>query len=194
MEVFGRVDADLKVIDEEIMVLENNVQQHHLQDVEFELLRCKQKHIQYMHREEIMGCKKSRIKWICEGDENTAFFHASLRCKKKFKVLENMVLDDGRVLESGEAVLEGAVEFFQQHLSTSEVCLEDLGMNLLSLVIFEAGNSSLCRAPEMIEIKEALWSILQDSSQGPNGFSASFFHHAWDIVKDDLLKLAIEFF
>lgn len=46
----------------------------------------------------------------------------------------------------------------------------------------------------MIEIKEALWLILQDNILRPDGFSASLFHHTWDIVKDDLLKLAIEFF
>lgn len=49
---------------------------------------------------------------ISEGDENTSFFHASLWCKKKFKPVENMLLDDGSILESGEAILEGAVDFF----------------------------------------------------------------------------------
>lgn len=81
--------------------------------MENEHLRCKQKHLTYMHREEIMNCQKSRIIWIWEGNNNTAFFHASLWCKKKFKPLENMLVEDQNMLESGDAVLEGAVEFFQ---------------------------------------------------------------------------------
>ncbi|KAG2684952.1 hypothetical protein I3760_10G100800 [Carya illinoinensis] len=187
-EVFGKVEVDLKVIEEELLALENNVQQNYTQDMEVELLRCKQKHLQYLHREEIMGCQKSRVKWICEGDENTAFFHASLRCKKKFKALESMILEDGSVLDSGEAVLEGAVDFFQQQLTTSAVSFEEPGMNLITFIITEDDNQFLCRVPNLMEVKEALWSIPQDSSPGPDGFSA------WDIIKEDLLMLAIEFF
>ncbi|XP_042964616.1 uncharacterized protein LOC122298830 [Carya illinoinensis] len=193
-EVFGKVEVDLKVIEEELLALENNVQQNYTQDMEVELLRCKQKHLQYLHREEIMGCQKSRVKWICEGDENTAFFHASLRCKKKFKALESMILEDGSVLDSSEAVLEGPVDFFQQQLTTSAVSFEEPGMNLTTSIITEDDNQFLGRVPNLMEVKEALWSIPQDSSPGPDGFSASFFHHAWDIIKEDLLMLAIEFF
>ncbi|XP_042972861.1 uncharacterized protein LOC122304669 [Carya illinoinensis] len=193
-EVFGKVEVDLKVIEEELLAMENNVQQNYTQDMEVDLLRCKQKHLQYLHREEIMGCQKSRVKWICEGDENTAFFHASLRCKKKFKALESMILEDGSVLDSGEAVLEGAVDFFHQQLTTTAVSFEEPGMNLITSIITEDDNQFLCRVPNLMEVKEALWSIPQDSSPGPDGFSASFFHHAWDIIKEDLLMLAVEFF
>ncbi|KAG6730863.1 hypothetical protein I3842_01G100500 [Carya illinoinensis] len=193
-EVFGKVEVDLKVIKEELLELENNVQHNYTQDMEVEILRCKQKHLQYLQREEIMGCQKSKVKWICEGDENTAFFHASLRCKKKFKALESMALEDGSVLDSGQAVLEGAVDFFQQQLTTSAVSFEEPSMNLITPIITEDDNQFLCRVPNLMEVKEALWSIPQDSSPGPDGFSTSFFHHAWDIIKEDLLMLAIEFF
>lgn len=67
-------------------------------------------------------------------------------------------------------------------------------MNLLTSVISEADNHLLCRAPVMMEIKEALWSILQDSSFGFDEFSTNFFQHARDIINEDLLKVTIEFF
>lgn len=111
-----------------------------------------------MHKEEIMGCQKSRIKWICEGDENTTFFHASLRCKKKLKALKYLSTSEVCGIFSAAFIDVGSVS-------------RGPGMNLLSPVIFEAENSSLCRAPELIEIKEAIWSIPQDSSLGPDGFS-----------------------
>ncbi|KAF5470749.1 hypothetical protein F2P56_011240 [Juglans regia] len=177
-EVFGRVEVDLKEIEEELLELEMLIQQNYSLDVEAELLRCKQKHIQYLHREEIMRCQKSRIKWMSEGDKNMAFFHASLSCKKKFKAVEKMTLEDGTIMESSEAVLEGAVDFFQKRLSTLAVSFAETGLNLLTSIISDTDNRLLCRVLHMLEIKEALWSILQDSSPGPDGFSASFFHHA----------------
>lgn len=51
MEVFDRVDVDLNVIEEDILELENNVLQNYSPDMEVQLLRCKPKHIQYLHRE-----------------------------------------------------------------------------------------------------------------------------------------------
>ncbi|XP_042974693.1 uncharacterized protein LOC122306327 [Carya illinoinensis] len=49
-EVFGKVGVDLKIIEEELLELENNVQHNYTQDMEVELLRCKQKHLQYLYR------------------------------------------------------------------------------------------------------------------------------------------------
>lgn len=111
-EVFDRVDGDLQVIEEELLELEKNVHQDYSLDMENELLRCNQNRLQYMHREEIMSYQKSRIRWICEGDDNVAIFYASFRFKRKFKPLVNMILEDGIILESGETVPEGVVEFF----------------------------------------------------------------------------------
>lgn len=65
------------------------------QERESELLLCKQRHLMWFHREEILGCQKSRIKWLTDGDSNSAFFHASLRVKKKNKLIECMELSDG---------------------------------------------------------------------------------------------------
>ena len=46
----------------------------------------------------------------------------------------------------------------------------------------------------MEEVREALWSIPQGGSPGPDGFSTSFFILAWEVVKQDILDMAKEFF
>lgn len=50
-EVFARVDVELKEIEGELLELEQLVQQDDSSEVENALLRCKQKHLIYMHRE-----------------------------------------------------------------------------------------------------------------------------------------------
>lgn len=53
----------------------------------------------------------------------------------------------------------------------------------------------LCKPPTLEELKNALWSIPQDSSSlGLDGFSASFFMHSWDIIKAVLAAMAEDFF
>jgi hypothetical protein len=39
------------------------------------------------------------------------------------------------------------------------------------------------------EIKEALDQMNSDKAPGPDGFTARFFQHCWDIIKSDLTKL-----
>lgn len=102
---------------------------------EAELLSCKQDHLQWLHREEIMGCQKSRIKWISEGDLNTGFFHASLHVKKKTKFIDRMDISNGQVLEPADEVHDGAINFYKELLSTSSVEFDEEALELLSPVV-----------------------------------------------------------
>ncbi|PKA55718.1 5'-3' exoribonuclease 2 [Apostasia shenzhenica] len=47
--------------------------------------------------------------------------------------------------------------------------------------------------PSMDEVKEAIFTIHKDSAHGPNGFGSGFYQSCWEIIKDDLLKAAVEF-
>lgn len=79
---------------------------------EADLLNCKQQHLQWLHREEILGCQKSRVKWLAEGDSNMAFFHSMMRTKKNNKREGKMRLESRQVLDSVEEVHNGALSFF----------------------------------------------------------------------------------
>lgn len=105
-----------------------------------------------------------------------------------------MKVEDGKTLYTSEEVHLGAVDYFQELLLTSAVTTDMDAMQLLWAVIFDEDNLMLCRQPTMEEVKVAFLSILPDSSPGPDGFSASFFHHSWDIIKKNLLDTTIEFF
>nr|GFB91334.1 putative RNA-directed DNA polymerase, eukaryota, reverse transcriptase zinc-binding domain protein [Tanacetum cinerariifolium] len=44
------------------------------------------------------------------------------------------------------------------------------------------------------EVKEAMFSMGNDKSSGPDGFTAAFFKGAWDIVANDVTNVVREFF
>ncbi|XP_022893966.1 uncharacterized protein LOC111408437 [Olea europaea var. sylvestris] len=193
-EVFGKVQQELGYMEDKLTHLEHALIEHHSQETERELFQCRQKHSAWLQWKEIFWKQKSRIKWPMEGDSNTKFFHASVRNKIKSLRIDHMVLEDGLALHSADEVHEGAIQFFQSLLSVSPVNVVDSEMELLQPVIVATDNVSLCKMPGLEEVKEALWSTPSDSSPGPDGFSASFFVHAWDIVKEDLLEVVKEFF
>ncbi|KAG6652101.1 hypothetical protein CIPAW_06G159500 [Carya illinoinensis] len=61
-------------------------------------------------------------------------------------------------------------------------------------VINDGENLALGRAPSLEEVKDALFSILIDSSLGPDDFGSSFFRVCWDFVKYDIVEAIAEFF
>lgn len=169
------MDLDIKMIEEELVDLEHTMITNFSHEIEMALLTCEQKHLLYLHREEIMGYQKSRFKSLSEGDLNTTFFHALMKCEKKIKIVEQMVIEDGSSLDSADVVHKGVVDFFQQLLSMQPIFVDEPGMNLPFPIISNAENIALGAVLSMEEVKKALWSIPQDSSPGSDGFSASFF-------------------
>lgn len=53
---------------------------------------------------------------------------------------------------------------------------------------------SLCGVAFEQEIKEALWSIRDDKSLGPDGFNNYFFKKAWGIVGKEICMAIKDFF
>ncbi|KAF5480638.1 hypothetical protein F2P56_001374 [Juglans regia] len=132
VEVFGRVEVELKALENRIVALEQSVLTDFSSQTEAELLSCKQQHLRWLHREEILGCQNSRIKWLMEGGSNTAFFQAMMCIKKKNKRVEKMRLENGQVHESVEEVHNGTIDlFFQYLLATDGVHFDEDSLSLL---------------------------------------------------------------
>lgn len=64
--------------------------------------------------------KKTRIKWLEEGDANPAYFHGVLKNRKK-KFLLNKIMDEqNQWIEGKEAISEAAVQYFQKTFSSEQ--------------------------------------------------------------------------
>lgn len=97
-------------------------------------------------------------------------------------------------LVSADTTHSESVHFFQNLLTVSPITRDSEVLNIIQPRIGEAENKMLCRLPTMEEVQQALWSILMDRCPGLEDYTASFFKFAWDVVKMDLLDMALEFF
>lgn len=51
------------------------------------------------------------------------------------------------------------------------------------------------RKPTLSELKEAVFSVHMDSATSPNGFSSAFFFiSCWNIISENMMSAAIDFF
>ncbi|KAJ0095449.1 hypothetical protein Patl1_15066 [Pistacia atlantica] len=76
------------------------------------------------------------------------------------------------------------------HFQKQEVDLSSLILNFIS----EENNVALALTPTEAEILAALKSIPRESSPKLNGFGSGFYLSCWDLIKEDLIDAAKDFF
>ncbi|KAF8406683.1 hypothetical protein HHK36_008774 [Tetracentron sinense] len=192
--VFGCVEVHLKELEGRLEGLERQLQDGFSTELEADYLATKIELEAWEHREELRLAQIAKKAWMVDGDKNSKFFHAVLNQRRKNNFISSMTLVDGTILSTPEQVHQGAVCYFQEILSGAEVSeVADLSP-LLDKVIADEDNFFLCNEPTELEVKEALLSIPKHSSPGPDGFGSGFFSSCWELVKDDVVEAAKEFF
>ncbi|CAN1148464.1 LINE-1 retrotransposable element ORF2 protein [Linum perenne] len=98
------------------------------------------------------------------------------------------------MVDSHGEISKVAVRFYQQLLGEkSQVSTPDLDP-LISLKLEYQEAEELGRNITAAEIKKALFSIHNEKSPGPDGFTALFFKDSWNVVGEDLITAVLSFF
>ncbi|KAH1131306.1 hypothetical protein J1N35_002684 [Gossypium stocksii] len=83
--------------------------------------------------------------------------------------------------------------FFRNHFSCSSRNWRiDLALNFKRLR--DADVARLEKPFSLEEIKEAVWSCDENKAPGPDGFNLCFFRKCWEVVKEDLFEMMVQFF
>ncbi|GAV67196.1 hypothetical protein CFOL_v3_10704 [Cephalotus follicularis] len=196
-------------------ILETSLQIQHLEvklqsvfekDFLCELNNAQQLLTSLVTKEEGMLRDKARVKWLAEGDGNTAYFHACIK-EKNNQIHFNFALPDGSHSDNLDILGPMAVEHFSQILTSDLTSrfLHPLGFeensrlssNLFGFIprlVMNHHNDFLCHPPEWNEIWSAIKNLDPDSAPGPDGFSSHFYVAAIDYIKEYLLSAVIDFF
>ncbi|XP_074298927.1 uncharacterized protein LOC141629907 [Silene latifolia] len=105
--------------------------------------------------------QKAKEAWIKDGDDNTSFFHSSIK-RRRMKNRVYSIHDMEGVLCSKPDDIKAAFEDYYRDLLLKPVSDE--------------------------EIKSAMFSIPGDKAPGPDGFSSQFFKDSWHIVGREVCK------
>ena len=144
--------------------------------------------------EEEFWRKKSRDKWLVVGDNNTSFFHASVKDSRRRNQLSKITDDTGREATCTDAMGQVAMKYFET-LFTSGT-----GGNLSEVFsdftakVTEEMNEALIREVTDDEIREGVFGIKSSSAPGNDGLNGLFFQKYWDIIGPDISKEIGAFF
>ena len=139
--------------------------------------------------------QNSRVKWLQEGERNTKFFHNSVlqnRNKSRIHKLKKMAV---RKVESRKKIEEVITQHF------SDILTEDGGdrrrainriTDMIPRTVTRENNEMLLKSVSMQEVEEVIHQMAIGKAPGPDGFTLNFFHHFWDLIKEEVLEIVEE--
>ena len=93
---------------------------------------CSHDFISLSNAEESFMKQKARINWLNLGDQNTGYFHNSLKLSTRRNSISCLLNEDGIEVEEPEAIKELAVNFYKRLLGRSSTSLNDFEMARIS--------------------------------------------------------------
>lgn len=130
--------------------------------------------------------QKMKTKHLLFADRGTSYFHSLVKKRNFVSTIPALIKAGGESTTSQEEVIDELLNFYNGLL-----CV-DIHVNPISPEIVQNGpiiseddSSYLSVAIDDLTIKDALFSIGDEKAPGPDGYTAAFFKHRWDIIKDD---------
>jgi hypothetical protein len=186
------LDSKIMGVKSRIAQLDEKGEQFVLQDVEITELHDLSLSLHSLSRvQNSITWQKSRMHWLNEGDANTKFFHGMMSHMRRNNSI-NLLSVGGVVIEGVQNNRTTVYNHFSSHFqATGEERPSVYGLPFRQLSFGEAGN--LTRPFSIEEVKQAVWDCDDSKSPGPDGVNFDFIKKNWDLLKDDFMRLLVEF-
>nr|GFA83422.1 cysteine-rich receptor-like protein kinase [Tanacetum cinerariifolium] len=143
-------------------------------------------------RIEAKDYQKAKIKWALEGDENTKFFHGTLKKKRRLLAIRG-ILKDGNWLDDPNEVKDEFLLHFCNRFKQPNVAPPSI--DSLNFTTISQTQRDYLEIPfSRDEIKRAVWDCGGERASGPDGFTFCFFTTFWDTIEKDVVRFVQEFF
>jgi len=194
-EVFGNVHEYVTDAEKNLQNIQEQIQVNGHSNNLLEAEKQAQKSLEdALNRQESFWQEKAKLNWHFEGDRNTKYFHRIAKIKSSTKKITT--LQDGeQVLTDQSQIVDHVVSYYKNlfctnHVLQEQLLVEEVIPNILSNEI----NNMLTMIPSHKEIKVAVFALNKDSAPGPDGYGAYFYQFFWNIVKEDVYKVVLQFF
>ena len=145
--------------------------------------------------EEAILAQKSRVHWLAEGDQNSKFFHNSIKNRINRNKIVSLTMEDGNTSFDIPTIKQQVVSHFSNLLNSDPISYPGKA-SLATFVNKRLEPHHLeCLDSEVSseEVKNALFSIPSNKSPGSDGFNAFFFKRVWHIIGEEFVE-AIKYF
>ncbi|XP_077228559.1 uncharacterized protein LOC143861529 [Tasmannia lanceolata] len=125
-----------------------------------------QEHKELLMLKEISWHQRSRVKWLLEGDKNTAFFHAMASARRRRNRIESLEVE-GEIVSDKERIIEEIIEFYRS-LYSADGMLRPIPQDICFTSLSLEASAGLEIPFSEVEIRSALFSLAKDKAPGPD--------------------------
>ncbi|KAF8105942.1 hypothetical protein N665_0151s0035 [Sinapis alba] len=143
--------------------------------------------------------QRSRINWLKEGDQNTAYFFRVVQVRMNYNAIRSFLLPTGALILDPLQMSVHAVSHFQSILGPlllhPTLFSPPFWFQTLSAFVCPAEESQIMISlPTANEISRTLLRLNPNKSPGPDGITSGFYKAAWDIVGPEVVTSITQFF
>ena len=166
-------------------------------------LRVKEKELQRQHdtclaMKECFWQQRSRIQMALEGDQNTAFFHASAVTRKRRNNIISIQNSQGDWVSDESEIRRVFIDYFRNlYKKTPTVQISHMlpahflyGLPKIPFLVTETLDS----IPSDLEIQRAMFDLGPNKAPGPDGFNAKLFQENWELFGPMIISEVRSFF
>ncbi|KAI9197909.1 hypothetical protein LWI28_006523 [Acer negundo] len=139
---------------------------------------------------------RSRVRWLRDGDQNTSFFHASIKRRQYRNTISALSING--VLSVDRPTIRDHIISYYSSLFSSDVSRvgRDLSTvdDVIPSLVTATENAFLTSVPSADDIHNVVFAMDAASAPGPDGFSGSFYQRYWDVVGNDVVLAVQDFF
>ncbi|XP_057803315.1 uncharacterized protein LOC131018618 [Salvia miltiorrhiza] len=194
--VFGNVDRLVMETQQELLLIQEQIAQDGYTEELFNREVAAQATVNvHLSRKNSLLQQKSRVKWLHDGDRNTAFFHNMLRYKQRRQEILHLQVN-GTMSYDQQMIEDHIVDFFSILFNAPDSDVGDITAieAVIDHMVSDDQNLMLVRIPDDEEITAAVFDLDANSAAGPDGFTGKNFHVCWQTIKVDIWKAARAFF
>nr|GEV80701.1 RNA-directed DNA polymerase, eukaryota, reverse transcriptase zinc-binding domain protein [Tanacetum cinerariifolium] len=138
--------------------------------------------------------QNDKLKWLSEGDQNTAYFHGILKSRKHKGRIESICEENGNMYD-GDKVVEAFVYHFKKFLGTKHDVkpLSSVDINFGKILSEEEANEMIRMVSDK-EIKEVVFDIDSNKASSLDGSTYGFFKKHGIVLAKRVVKKSMDQF
>lgn len=140
-----------------------------------------------------MERQRARIDWLREGDRNTAFFQAMSKERARGNRINSLYHDDGVLITKQSSLEEVVRSFYSELFSTQDQLNPDAILAHVPVKVTDLMNEELAKPFSAEEVHRALFMMGANKAPGPNGLTAGFFQHHWQLLGPSITSGVLNF-